>query len=308
VQAPRHPHGIHHAIAMKLPSTAVGFVLSSTLLATLAGAQTPPPPTQQPKPPAQPAQAPRPRPKPQSIQVTVRDQSGTPISFVHVTVSGTVSRTILTNADGAATLQALPDGTYRVRFEHDNFVTLERDLTVRSGQPHDFEVQMTAAAETTPPPAPEPPRAAPTPAAPPPPPPSGPPVTLSIPAYLDKNFIGGRDPLKESVLGCMGAATTRLLQLREPVAVHTHEQDEIIYVIAGDGAVRIRPSNGTAPGVAAGADAHEETNVVAAGSLSIVPRGVPHAIERRGRNPLIVLSTLAGAPCQSATTTQASKQ
>jgi mannose-6-phosphate isomerase-like protein (cupin superfamily) len=278
---------------MKLLSSAVGFVLC----ATLVSAQTPPP-SQPPKPPAQPAQAPRPRPKPLSIQVTVRDQAGTPLSFVHVSVSGAVSRTVLTNADGMANLQALPDGTYRVRFEHDNFVTLERDLTVRLGQPHDFEVQMTALREAAaPPPPPEPARAAPTPAAA-PPPPSGPPVTLSIPAYLDKNFIGGRDPLKESVLGCMGAATTRLLQLREPVAVHTHDQDEIIYVIAGDGAVRIRP-----------ADSHEEANVIAAGSLSIVPRGVPHAIERRGRNPLIVLSTLAGAPCQSATPThQATKQ
>ena len=230
-----------------------------------------------------------------SVQVTVRDPAGAPIPFVHINVAGTVTRIVLTNADGMATLQALPDGTYRVRFEHDNFITLERDLTLHAGQPHDFEVQMTAAPE--PPPAPEPPRPQPAPAAP-APPPSGPPVTLSIPSYLDKNFIGGRDPLKESVLGCMGAATTRLLQLREPVAVHTHDQDEIIYVIAGDGAVRIRP-----------ADSHEEANVIAAGSLSIVPRGVPHAIERRGRNPLIVLSTLAGAPCQSATPThQATKQ
>jgi mannose-6-phosphate isomerase-like protein (cupin superfamily) len=281
---------------MKLPSSALGFVFSATLFSTALSAQTPPP-SQQPKPPGQPAQAPRPRPKPLSIQVTVRDSAGAPIPFVHVNVSGAVTRTVLTNADGMATLQALPDGTYRVRFEHDNFVTLERDLTVRTGQPHEVEVQMTAAPET-PPPAPEPPRAQPAPAAP-APPPSGPPVTLSIPAYLDKNFIGGRDPLKESVLGCMGAATTRLLQLREPIAVHTHDQDEIIYVVAGDGAVRIRPAESQ----------DEAANVVAAGSLSIVPRGVPHAIERRGKNPLIVLSTLAGAPCQSATAThQAGKQ
>jgi mannose-6-phosphate isomerase-like protein (cupin superfamily) len=289
---------------MKLPSSAAGFVFLATLFSTVVSAQTPPPPSQQPKPPAQPAQAPRPRPKPMSVQVTVRDPAGAPIPFVHINVAGTVTRIVLTNADGMATLQALPDGTYRVRFEHDNFVTLERDLTLHAGQPHDFEVQMTAAPE--PPPAPEPPRPQPAPAAP-APPPSGPPVTLSIPSYLDKNFIGGRDPLKESVLGCMGAATTRLLQLRDAIAVHTHDQDEILYVIAGDGAVRIRPANGQASNGAA--DSHDEANVVAAGSLSIVPRGVPHAIERRGKNPLIVLSTLAGAPCQSATAThQAGKQ
>ena len=88
---------------MKLPSSTVGFVL----FATLVSAQTPPPSQQPAKPPAQPAQAPRPRPKPQAIQVTVRDQAGTPLSFVHVNVSGAVSRTLLTNADGMATLQAL---------------------------------------------------------------------------------------------------------------------------------------------------------------------------------------------------------
>jgi hypothetical protein len=36
----------------------------------------------------------------------------------------------------------------------------------------------------------------------------------------------------------------------------------------------------------------------------MIPRGVGHAIERRGKNPLIVLSTLAGAPCRTALTAQ----
>src|SRR5206468_11984217 len=100
--------------------------------------------------------------------------------------------------------------------------------------------------------------------------PAGPPVTLSIPTFLDKNFIG-REPLKESVIGCTGSATTRLLQLRDPIAMHTHDLDEIIYVVAGDGAVRTRAANGK-----------DESTVVNAGSLSVMPRGVPHAIERRG--------------------------
>jgi len=277
---------------MKLASFTVAFVV----FAALSPAQTPPP--AQPKPPATAA---RPRPRPQSIQVTVRDQTGTPLPFTHVVVTGEVGRTVLTNADGVATLQALPDGTYRLRFEHEGFVSLERDLAVRAGQTHDFEVQLTRTAEPAPPArAPEPTPAPP--AAPPPAPgPSGPPVTLSIPGFLDKNFIGGRDPQKESVLGCTPGATTRLLQLREPLAMHTHDQDEIIYIIAGDGAVRVRPSNPSA-GAQTG-ESHDEANVVTAGSLSIVPRGVAHALERRGKNPLIVLSTLAGAPCQAATTT-----
>jgi mannose-6-phosphate isomerase-like protein (cupin superfamily) len=81
-----------------------------------------------------------------------------------------------------------------------------------------------------------------------------------------------------------------LLQLRDPVAQHAHSEfDEILYVVAGDGTVRI----GT------------ESISVSPGTLTTIPRGIAHAIERRGRNPLILLSTLAGAPCPSASTTQA---
>jgi len=107
---------------------------------------------------------------------------------------------------------------------------------------------------------------------------------LSIPDYVDKNFVG-RDPLKESVLACNGLETVRLLQLRDPIAEHTHSNmDEVLYVVAGDGAIRL----GTNPAN------------VSAGSLVVVPHGTPHAMDRRGKNPLIVLSTLTGAPCPNA--------
>src|SRR5439155_22571816 len=110
---------------------------------------------------------------------------------------------------------------------------------------------------------------------------SGPPVTLSIPGYLDKNFVG-RDPLKESVLGCAPDAMARLLQLRDPLAAHTHSAlDEILYVVPGEGAIRVG----------------EQTTPVAAGSMSVIPRGVSHAIEHRGKNPIVVLSVLAGGTC-----------
>ena len=119
---------------------------------------------------------------------------------------------------------------------------------------------------------------------------SGPPVNISIPAFVEKNFIG-RDPLKESILGCTSDATARLLQLREALASHTHAGlDEILYVVAGEGAVYIQG----------------QPTPVNPGSLSVVPRGLQHAIERRGKNPLIVVSALVGAPCSEAPTAQPS--
>jgi mannose-6-phosphate isomerase-like protein (cupin superfamily) len=213
-------------------------------------------------------------------KVVVRNVSGTPIEGVRIAISGARTEEAKTSAEGVVSL-ALAAGSYRLRFEHEGFITLERDVTVRTA-PLEVAVVLNRA--------PAPPEAPPPVAAPPPPPvvaPAGPPVNISIPAFLEKSFVGGREPMKESVLGCMPDATARLIQLREPLAAHTHaDLDEVLYIVAGDGAVRIG----------------EDLITVSPGSMSAIPRGTRHAIERRGRNPLIVLSTLAGAPCQAATT------
>jgi len=60
----------------------------------------------------------------------------------------------------------------------------------------------------------------------------------------------------------------------------------VLYVVAGEGTIRTRGESKT---VAA--------STVTAGALSVIPHGVAHAIERRGKNPLMVLSMLSGAPC-----------
>lgn len=223
-----------------------------------------------------------------SLHIVVSDHSGTGLEGVGIGVSGAESRQASTDAGGLATVPVSP-GIYRLRFERERFITLERDVTIGRGQPSTVMVALDAA---LPPPAPA---AAAVPVATPPPAPGpaaadGPPIHVSIPAFLDKNFIG-RDPLKESVLGCTGGATTRVLQLRDSLALHTHANlDEILYVVAGDGVVRVR----------------DETMTLAPGSLTVIPRGLPHATERRGRNPLIVLSTLAGAACPATPSAQSS--
>jgi mannose-6-phosphate isomerase-like protein (cupin superfamily) len=267
-------------------------ILLAAVLVTPALGQTPAapaarPPAQTP-PPAAPASAtprpaaPRPRPTTPVAQIVVRDNSGTGLEGVKIAVTGPTSLQATTDAKGVSTA-TLPPGTYRFRFERADFVTLERDVTVRAGQPTEVAVALNLA---PPPPAPV---ALPPPPPPPPPAPkaaapSGPPSSLSILQFLEKNYIG-RDPLKESVLGCTGAATTRLLQLRDSLASHTHaESDEIIYVVAGEGMARVG----------------DQMMPLAPGTLTVIPRGLAHATERRGKSPLILLSTLAGAPCPSA--------
>jgi mannose-6-phosphate isomerase-like protein (cupin superfamily) len=225
-----------------------------------------------------------------SLQIVVSDHSGTGLDGVGIGVSGAASRQASTDAKGLATVPVSP-GTYRLRFERERFITLERDVTIGRGQPPTIMVALDAALPPPPPPPVPPPAPAPAPVpAPVPVAAVGPPIHVSIPAFLDKNFIG-RDPLKESVLGCTAGATTRVLQLRDSLALHTHaDLDEILYVVAGDGVVRVR----------------DETMTLAPGSLTVIPRGLPHSTERRGRNPLIVLSTLAGAACPLEASAQSS--
>jgi len=202
------------------------------------------------------------------------------VAEVRVVIFGSEGRNVATDAQGTAAI-ALSDGSYRFRFEHQGFITLEREVTIRNGQPAEIDVALNHA--PAPPPEPPPPPPPPAPAAPPPPPVAapGPPVNVSLPGFLESNFIG-REPLKESVLSCTPGETTRLLQLRDPVAAHVHAgSDEILYVVAGNGAIHIGG----------------QAIAISPGFLSVVPRGTSHSIERRGKNPLIVLSTIAGQAC-----------
>jgi mannose-6-phosphate isomerase-like protein (cupin superfamily) len=231
----------------------------------------------------------RARVQPMPTHLIVRDVSGTPIEGVNVTIDDSGSQPVVTDAKGMVDVM-LGDGTRRLRLERDGFITLEREVTIRAGKPSEVYIVLStapaAAAPPEPPPPPPPPEPEPAPAA----IAAGPPVHVSVPAFLDRNFIG-REASKQTVLACMPGSTTRLLQLRDPLAAHKHDDvDEIVYVVAGEGAIRIGG----------------QSTLAEPGSLSVIPRGVEHSIERRGNNPLILLSSLAGEPCVAPTATESS--
>jgi hypothetical protein len=218
-----------------------------------------------------------------SARISVRDHDGASLGGVRLLVSGDGTGEFTTGPAGTAILPNLKPGMYRVRCELDGFITLEREFTLGSGAWNPIDVVLNAA---PPPPAPAKPAPEPQPAA--AVPSSAPPVTLSILEFLDHNFIG-RNPIKESILACKPLETVRLLQMRENVARHVHDRaDEIIYVVAGEGAVRIG----------------DDTTPLHPGSLVVVPNGSSHSFEHREKNPLIVLSTLTGAACESPTATR----
>ncbi len=242
-------------------------------------------------PPAVPAapttQAPRPRAAAQpaarpALTVEVTDTQGATIPDVLVRLTGTMSREGRTDQSGQLRFATMRPGNYRIRFELEGFVPLERDVTV-ANRTLSVDAMLT--------PAPPPPKVE----APPPPPPPAPIVrpageqkTTNVPAFVEQNFIPAREGKKESLVGCTGEATSTLLQLRDPLTEHTHaEASEMLYVVAGEATHRV--------------GARDET--LTAGSFSTVPRGTAHSLTRRGRNPVIVISTLAGQPCDAAAPT-----
>ena len=205
-----------------------------------------------------------------TLAIFVTDPDGKPVSNVRVTVEGQPGRTTRTER-GRVAMEGLPAGTYRLRFEHDAFEPLEQQVTARGGKPVEVKVTLTPAPKPAPPPPPPPP----------PPPVRVEPFAINILAFLDKNFVG-RSPGKTSALTCAADGTADLLQMREPLDLHTHAgSDEFVYVVAGEGTGRVE-------GV---------EHRLHAGVLVMVPRGAAHGLTPRGRNPLIVLSIKAGQGC-----------
>ena len=209
----------------------------------------------------------------------VTDNEGRNLEGVTVTLMGPVDREAKTPGGTGVRIANLRAGTYRARFQHPDYYTFEKEIVIRAGTSPEMSVTLNAA-PPPPPPTPEPVKAA-EPAAPKLPPP-GMPKTVSLPDYIEKNFISGREPQKQNEIGCSGAEQALLWQVREPWSDRQHDTaDGMLYVVGGDGRLKL--------------DDREFT--ISAGAFIVVPRGMAYSLSRSGRNPLIVLAILAGAPC-----------
>jgi mannose-6-phosphate isomerase-like protein (cupin superfamily) len=217
--------------------------------------------------------------KPAAITIQVTDTLGAPLADAAVTITGPVAREGTTTADGSLRVTNMRAGTYRMRFVREGSITLERELTLRAGESPTIDVALSPAPVASN--APAAPIAPTAPVAPSLGPPGDPRVT-AVPLFLEKNFIGGREGRKDSLLGCTASGTATLHQLRDSWLMHTHDNAaEWIYVVAGEGALRIGETN----------------QRLQAGTFSLVPHTVSHALIPQGRNPLIVISVLSGPPC-----------
>jgi mannose-6-phosphate isomerase-like protein (cupin superfamily) len=254
-----------------------------------------PPPAQAVKPPAPPQPQPPPVQvvKPQApapsrpaappvaaraaITLVVTDMVGKTLPGVRVELNGPVTREATTSRDGALTFEGLRAGTYRLRFETAEFITLERDVTVRTGPPTEVDAALDRAAAKTAEPA-SPPPPAPDCRSSVPPDPNASVAFMALPDWIERNLIGRNDPQKETGVGRTPAMTASVVQVRDPTKERGRaDTDEMLYVIAGEGTLRAK-----------GRD-----QALEAGSLVVIPRGVTYTLERRGRNPLIALSIVS---------------
>ena len=216
------------------------------------------------------------------MAITVTDPQGVTLSGIQVSVTGTTTRSGETNASGNLSLTGMMAGTYRLRFDGEQWISFEREVTLRAGQVADIDGSLNPAPEPPPPP---PAPAAPAPVAPSAPVgPQGQVPTISIPDWLEKEFVG-REPRRETVLSCSGNERTTMLQLNEPMPQRLYDgADVVYYVVAGEGTVTL---DGTASRIPTSA-------------FISVPRGTAHSFERRGNRPLMLLAVLGGEPCERA--------
>lgn len=224
-----------------------------------------------------------------NVEISVTDRAGTPIPAARLAVRGLTDRDGVTGDQGKLLLPNLPAGIYTLRAERETFIPFEMKFTVKGGE----TVQVVAALSSSRPapsqtdaagvarPVPMPSASSPATAVRLASTTTGSPRILSIPDFAEHQLMKPQAP-QESPISCSGLAAARLIQVREPIAGHTHaDADEMLYVVAGDGTLTI-------------GDVEQR---IAPGWFSMVPRGTAHSISRRGRNPVVVLSMVAGQPC-----------
>ena len=215
------------------------------------------------------------------MAIIATDGKGTPFEDVSVELSGGATpQSGKTNAAGQLNFPGLRAGTYRLRFSGASVTAFEREITLKAGEIAKLPITLAAA---------EPPKvvtvAAPAPAPPPAPAvgPVGQPQLGSLTKLADQQK--NTKERREVLLSCSGNTRNMLLVLTDQQPMRIYDGAEAtFYVVSGQGAATVGKIE----------------SVISAGSFVAVPRNTPFSLARQGRQPLALLWTLSGEPCESA--------
>jgi mannose-6-phosphate isomerase-like protein (cupin superfamily) len=213
-----------------------------------------------------------------TVSIRVTDRAGRPLESAHVVVDGISERQGNTNGTGTVRFLSVVAGGYKLRVERGAFITLVKDFTVTPGSrsvsvvaalsPDPHASARSFAASTS----------------------LTNPRSVSIPDIAEKQF-RGKQSVEEAPIGCSGATAARLIQVRESVTDTSVTADEMLYVVAGEGTLTFGG----------------QERAVKSGWFTIVPRGTTRSLQRKGRNPVIVISVLGGQPCAAPVLTRAAR-
>jgi len=213
-----------------------------------------------------------------NVTVSATDGAGLGVSGVHVTVNGPVTRDGTTVSDGSFRALALKPGDYRLRFEHERFVTLERLVTVKGGQPTDVDVMLSRApekAQTEPPPPPptaEPRASAPLPEA-----------AFDVTSYLEKEYLkSGANRVKS--IACSASDSVSLVQTTTSYASAAGKRQLVLVAIAGQGRVNVGTKS--------------ERIDSRSGSTVTVPENTGFEAAREGKSTLVFVLVEIGKGCE----------
>jgi mannose-6-phosphate isomerase-like protein (cupin superfamily) len=203
-----------------------------------------------------------------TFAIAVADLSGAPLRDVKMRLSGASARTTRLQR-GRAVLEGLRAGDYLFRFEKTGYVTFEREVNARGAKPIDVKVRLTPL--SAPMPMPTKPEIA-----------DAKLVVLDMPAFIEKHYVG-RDAGKTTPLGCAAGGAGTLLQIKEPVAQHAHDEaDEFVYVIAGKGTLKLT----------------DREEPLSPAVFLMIPRRTAHTLTSSSKKPLVIMSVRAGESCR----------
>jgi hypothetical protein len=220
--------------------------------------------------------------RPVNITVNVTDGRGLGIAGAQVTLSGPVTREGSTVADGSFRALGLKPGDYRFRFERDDYITLERDVTIRSGQPTEVDVMLSRAPEA---PKPEP-------AAPAPPQPAAkartssplPAASFDVTSYLEREYLKS-GPSRVKSVACSASDSVDLVQTTTSWSQSAGDHQLAVVAIAGQG-------RATVAGRSFRIDSRSGTTIT-------VPTGSGFEATREGKNTLVFVVVSIGEGCRA---------